>query len=100
MHESMGAEMDIVCALKTFLRVAETGSFSAAAADLNLTQPAVSRQVSALEARLSMRLLHRTTNSMALTAEGEHMIPMAIKVIEAVDALTDAGCAEGAVVSG
>jgi DNA-binding transcriptional LysR family regulator len=41
--------MDIVCALRTFLRVAETGSFSAAAVDLNLTQPAVSRQVSALE---------------------------------------------------
>lgn len=62
--------MDIVSALRAFLRVAETGSFSAAANDLGLTQPAVSRQVSALEEHLSMRLLHRTTNALALTAEG------------------------------
>lgn len=79
--------MDIVCALRTFLRVAETGSFSAAAVDLKLTQPAVSRQVSALEAHLDTRLLHRSTTALALTSEGERMIPMALKVIEAVEAL-------------
>ncbi len=38
--------MDVVAALRTFLRVAETGSFSSAALDLSLTQPAVSRQIS------------------------------------------------------
>ena len=75
--------MDVVSALKTFLRVAETGSFSAAAIDLGLTQPAVSRQVSALEAHLNTRLLHRTTNALALTVEGEKMIPMALQVLEA-----------------
>ncbi|MBS1166272.1 MAG: transcriptional regulator, LysR family, partial [Proteobacteria bacterium] len=63
--------MDIVGALRTFLRVAETGSFSAAAIDLKLTQPAVSRQISALEAHLGMRLLHRSTTALALTSEGE-----------------------------
>ena len=61
-------------ALRTFLRVAETGSFSAAAIDLDLTQPAVSRQVSALEAHLNTRLLHRTTSALALTVEGEQTI--------------------------
>ena len=61
--------MDIVSALRAFLRVAETGSFSAAALDLNLTQPAVSRQVSALEEHLNTRLLHRTTSALALTAK-------------------------------
>jgi DNA-binding transcriptional LysR family regulator len=79
--------MDIVCALRTFVRVVEAGSFSAAAIDLNLTQPAVSRQVSALEAHLNMRLLHRSTTALALTAEGERMIPMAHRVIDAVEAL-------------
>ncbi|NVN10850.1 LysR family transcriptional regulator [Nguyenibacter vanlangensis] len=87
--------MDIVCALRTFLRVVETGSFSAAAVDLRLTQPAVSRQVSALEAHFGMRLLHRSTTALALTAEGEQMIPMARKVIEAVEALGESAGSTG-----
>ncbi|OBQ73300.1 LysR family transcriptional regulator [Mesorhizobium erdmanii] len=92
--------MDVVSALRTFLRVAQTKSFSAAALDLNLTQPAVSRQVSALESHLKTRLLHRTTNALALTAEGERMLPMALRVLEAVDALGEASGAEAATVSG
>jgi DNA-binding transcriptional LysR family regulator len=92
--------MDIISALKTFLRVAETGSFSAAAVDLGLTQPAVSRQVSALEAHLNTRLLHRTTSALALTVEGEKMIPMALQVLGAVDALGETNCAGGGPVCG
>ena len=92
--------MDVVSALRTFLRVAQTKSFSAAAIDLNLTQPAVSRQVSALESHLKTRLLHRTTSALALTAEGEQMLPMALRVIEAVEALGQASSAEAAAVSG
>ncbi|BCG72050.1 LysR family transcriptional regulator [Mesorhizobium sp. 113-1-2] len=92
--------MDVVSALRTFLRVAQTKSFSAAAIDLDLTQPAVSRQVSALEAHLKTRLLHRTTTALALTAEGEQMLPMALRVIEAVEALGQASSAEAATVSG
>ena len=41
--------MDLIAALRTFLRVAETGSFSAVATERGITQPAISRQVSALE---------------------------------------------------
>ncbi|MBZ9792073.1 LysR family transcriptional regulator [Rhizobium sp. 3T7] len=92
--------MDIVSSLRAFLRVAETGSFSAAAIDLDLTQPAVSRQVSALEGHLNTRLLHRTTNALALTVEGEQMIAMALRVVEAVDALNEASCVETAMASG
>lgn len=92
--------MDIVGALRTFLRVAQTGSFTAAAVDLDLTQPAVSRQVSALEARLGVRLLHRTTVALALTAEGERLIPMALRVIEAVEALGESACPGEAAVTG
>ncbi|EJL51915.1 transcriptional regulator [Rhizobium sp. CF122] len=92
--------MDIVSALRAFLRVAETGSFSAAAIDLDLTQPAVSRQVSALEGHLNTRLLHRSTNALALTVEGEQVIAMALRVVEAVDALNEASCVETAIASG
>jgi DNA-binding transcriptional LysR family regulator len=82
--------MDLVSTLRTFLRVAETGSFSAAAGDLRLTQPAVSRQVSALEERYKVRLLHRTTSGLSLTAEGERMIANARRVLEAVEEMGDA----------
>ncbi len=58
-------EMDV------FLRVAEHGSFAAAARRLRLTPSAVSRSIARLEARLGVRLLQRTTRSLQLTAEGE-----------------------------
>jgi DNA-binding transcriptional LysR family regulator len=89
--------MDIVGALRTFLRVAETGSFSAAALDLKLTQPAVSRQISTLETHLGVRLLHRSTTALALTSEGERIIPMALKVVEAVEALGEVASPAGTV---
>jgi DNA-binding transcriptional LysR family regulator len=92
--------MDVVSALRTFLRVAEAGSFSAAALDLGLTQPAVSRQVSSLEEHYSTRLFHRTTNALSLTVEGEQMIPMARKVVEAVELLGEAASPEGVIASG
>ncbi|MES5047179.1 LysR family transcriptional regulator [Rhizobium nepotum] len=92
--------MDVVAALRTFLRVAETGSFSSAVLDLGLTQPAVSRQISSLEAHYNTRLLHRSTNGLSLTVEGEQMIPMARKVIDAMEALGDATVAESVTASG
>ncbi|KQY23716.1 LysR family transcriptional regulator [Rhizobium sp. Root482] len=87
--------MDVVSALRSFLRVAETGSFSAAALDLGLTQPAVSRQVSSLEEHYSTRLFHRSTNALSLTVEGEQMISMAQTVIDAVEALGETTSADG-----
>ncbi|MGZ2484409.1 DNA-binding transcriptional LysR family regulator [Rhizobium pisi] len=92
--------MDIVSALRTFLRVVETGSFSAAAHDLDVTQPAVSRQVAALEGHFNTRLLHRTTSGLSLTAEGERMMPMALRILEAVEELGDAAGSGGTVASG
>ncbi|AYD03826.1 LysR family transcriptional regulator [Neorhizobium sp. NCHU2750] len=92
--------MDIVSALRTFLRVVEAGSFSAAANDLGLTQPAVSRQVAALEEHYHTRLFHRSTNALSLTAEGERMIPMAQKAVEAVEAIEEVGSADGLLVAG
>jgi DNA-binding transcriptional LysR family regulator len=53
-----------------FVRVAELGSFSAAARDLSLTASGVSRILGRLERRLGVRLLHRTTRKVALTSEG------------------------------
>jgi DNA-binding transcriptional LysR family regulator len=53
-----------------FSKVAALGSFTAAAAELGITASAVSKQVRALEERLGVRLLQRTTRSVSLTPEG------------------------------
>ncbi|STQ12253.1 LysR family transcriptional regulator [Enterobacter cloacae] len=58
-------------AISTFLRVAEAGSFSAAARLAGIKQSAVSQQIAALEEELGVVLLHRTTRRMKLTAQGE-----------------------------
>ncbi|MBV8873410.1 MAG: LysR family transcriptional regulator [Metakosakonia sp.] len=58
-------------AISTFLRVAEAGSFSAAARQTGMKQSAVSQQIAALEAELGVVLLRRTTRAMALTEQGE-----------------------------
>lgn len=55
---------------RVFVRVAEAGSFSAAARELGLSQPSVSRVITDLEARLGLTLLLRTTRSLTLTAAG------------------------------
>lgn len=81
--------MDIVAAVRSFLRVAETGSFSTAAIDLGLTQSSVSRQVAALEEHFAVRLFHRTTSGQSLTVEGERTLPLARQIIEAVETLSD-----------
>lgn len=92
--------MDVVSALRSFVRVTEAGSFSAAALDLGLSQPAVSRQISALEDHYGVRLFHRSTSALALAIEGEKMIPMAKRVIEAMDALGESATSEGKAVVG
>jgi DNA-binding transcriptional LysR family regulator len=79
--------MDLIAALRTFLRVADTGSFSAVAAELGVTQPAISRQVSGLEQHLGARLFHRSTRSVTVTEEGRDLIHPAQQLIDSAEAL-------------
>lgn len=62
--------MDTLLSMQVFRRVVETGSFVAAADALGLSKSMVSKHVLHLEARLGVRLLHRTTRSLRLTSEG------------------------------
>lgn len=57
--------------MQTFVRIVEAGNLSAAAVQMNTTQPTVSRRLQTLEAFLGLRLLHRSTHSMRLTTDGE-----------------------------
>src|SRR5690349_25156706 len=62
--------MDRLLAMEMFVRVVETGSFSKAAREFNTTQPTVTKQVAATEARLKVRLLNRNTRGVSLTEAG------------------------------
>ncbi|ATB30611.1 LysR family transcriptional regulator [Melittangium boletus] len=61
-------------AMELFLRVAETGSFTEAARQLGLPKASATTRVQALEARLGVKLLHRTTRRVSLTPEGAHYL--------------------------
>ncbi len=63
--------------LKIFLAAAETENFSKAARQLNLTQPAVSMQMRGLEKKLRVSLFQRAGRSLALTEQGEALMPLA-----------------------
>ena len=65
-----GNGMDRFQAMATFVRVVETGSFSAAARVLHVGQPAVSKTIAQLEDRLGVRLLNRTTHGLSTTEAG------------------------------
>lgn len=57
--------------MDTFVRIVEAGSLSAAAAQMNATQPTISRRLQGLEKTLGVRLLQRSTHGMRLTVDGE-----------------------------
>lgn len=73
--------MDRLAAMQTFVRVVESGSFSAVARELRATQSGVSKQVAALERALGAKLLSRTTRSLALTEEGERYFEQARRLV-------------------
>jgi DNA-binding transcriptional LysR family regulator len=62
--------MDRIQAVRLFVRVVDLGSFSKAAAELGIGQPAATKQVARMEALLGARLLHRTTHGVTPTEIG------------------------------
>lgn len=89
--------MDRLGAMETFVYVVETGSFSAAARRLNIGQPAVSKTIAQLEARLAVRLLLRSTRGLAPTEAGLAFFERAKRAIEEADEADNAarGTANG-----
>ncbi|AGW93773.1 MULTISPECIES: LysR family transcriptional regulator [Cupriavidus] len=74
---------------QTFLVAAETGSFSAAAARLALTQSAVSTQIRRLEEELDCTLFDRTGKSVALSEAGRRLVPEARRFVELYASMKD-----------
>ena len=81
--------------LATFVAVAETHGFSAAAQVLNLTQSAVSAQISKLERDLGVRLFERTTRSVVLTDAGITLLPYARRLLNLSDTASSLVSGEG-----
>lgn len=77
--------MDRFQEMRVFAAVVDAGSFVGAADALDLSKAAVSRTVSELELRLGVRLLHRTTRRLSLTAEGEVFVSRCREVLASVE---------------
>jgi DNA-binding transcriptional LysR family regulator len=79
--------MDLLHALGSFVRVVETGSFSAVARETNNSQSSVTRLIGQLEDHFGIRLLHRTTRRLSLTDDGESLLTQARGMLEAAEEL-------------
>lgn len=71
--------------LAFFHLLAKQGSLVATARELGVTPPAISKRLSALEKRLGVRLVNRTTRSMSLTAEGELYYTHVARILTQID---------------
>jgi DNA-binding transcriptional LysR family regulator len=66
--------------IRAFHKVASTGSFTRAARELFVTQPAVSQEIKALEASLGIKLFDRSGKNVRMTAEGEVLLSYALRL--------------------
>ncbi len=74
--------MDLLGALRSFVRVAEGGSFSAVARQDGTSQSTITRQIGQLEDHFGVRLLHRTTRRLSLTHDGQDLLVHARHLLE------------------
>src|SRR5260370_27047804 len=84
----MEAAVDKFDAMQVFVRVVEKGSFSAVAKERGIGQPAVSKQISALENELGTELIHRTSRSIAMTEAGRDFYESALRILDDFESAT------------
>lgn len=77
--------MDRLSAMNMFIRVVETGSFSAVAKELHSTQPTISKNIAELEAWLGAKLLNRSTRSLRLTETGADYYERCVAILQDVE---------------
>src|SRR5258706_259915 len=92
--------MDRLTAMEVFVRVVETGSFSGAARQLRVGQPAVSKAIAQLEERLGVRLLLRSSRGLTPTEAGQNFHERAKRSIKEADEAELAARGAGAGLSG
>jgi DNA-binding transcriptional LysR family regulator len=77
--------MDLIAALRAFVRVTETSSFTAVARETHVSQSAVTRLIAQLEQHFDVRLFHRTTRRLSLTDDGQVLLTHARHLLESAD---------------
>lgn len=92
--------MNRLSAMEAFVRVIDTGSFSGAARQLRIGQPAISKAIAQLEARLGVRLLRRSTHGLTPTESGQNFYAHAKRSIEEADEADLAARGASAALSG
>jgi LysR family transcriptional regulator, cyn operon transcriptional activator len=85
---SRGAAMNLR-QLQTLITIADAGGFANAAGRMNLSQPAASRQIQALEAELGLLLFDRIGRRLQLTSEGEDIVRRGRRLLQEADSLRD-----------
>ena len=83
--------MDRLDAMRLFVRVAELGSFAAAAQQLGVARSVVTRQIAALETHLRTKLMVRSTRSLALTPAGTAYLEKCRVILNLVEAVNTPG---------
>jgi DNA-binding transcriptional LysR family regulator len=92
--------LDRVTGMQVFARVASLGSLSAAARALSMSQTMATKHIAALEARLGVKLLHRTTRRLTLTEAGRNYLDAAERILADLDEADAAAAAETIYVRG
>jgi DNA-binding transcriptional LysR family regulator len=80
--------MDRLDLIRIFVRVVESGSFSATARGRGIGQPAISKHVAALEARLGAELIQRSSRTFSVTDAGRDFYESSVRLLEDFDAAT------------
>ena len=80
--------MDKLDAMRMFVRVVDRGNFSAVAKELGIGQPAVSKQISALENELGAQLIHRSSRAITLTEAGRDFYASALHILDDFENVT------------
>ncbi len=86
--------LDRLTGMQIFARVASLGSLSAAARTLGMSQTMATKHMGALESRLGVKLLHRTTRRLTLTEAGRNYLDAAERILTEVDEADAAAAAE------
>ena len=77
--------MNQIMAMRAFIRVVESSSFSRAADQLNIPRSTVSKFITDLETHLGTRLIRRTTRTVTITPEGQEYYQYAVRLISGID---------------